>query len=343
MTTRKALRSRVAGGGNYFAAPNRDIKFIPSGSKVLDMALGGGWAKGRVANIVGDKSTGKTLLCIEATANFIGLYPKGRARYREIEGAFSPSYANALGMPIDRVDFGSKRLRTVEDLYNDLTQITQQARSPEFVIVDSLDALSDAGELERDFGEGSFGTQKAKEMSKMFRMLDLIELNEHVTLIFVSQIREKINAMPYAKKWTRAGGKALDFYASHVVYLAHLGAVAQKIKQNDVSIERKTGIMIRAMVEKNKVGLPLREAQFNIHFGYGIDDALSCLEWIESVGSLKEVGIAENKIKAYARNLMRVTDNAEHAKAMQQLHEIVDRRWWEVEQTFLPARRKYGG
>jgi recombination protein RecA len=156
-------------GGNYFSGAKSKLDFITSGSTLLDLALGGGWAERRIANVVGDKSTGKTLLCIEATANFAIKYPKGKIRYREAESAFDKGYAQALGMPIDRIDFGSKKIETVEDLFEDLTKICEKARQKEFVVVDSLDALSDRSELEREIDEGSYGANKAKKMSELFR------------------------------------------------------------------------------------------------------------------------------------------------------------------------------
>src|ERR1019366_3976564 len=96
-------RERVKPGGNYFSSPKTGIEFISSGCHNLDLALGGGWAEGRVSNIVGDKSTGKSLLAIEACANFAIKYPKGTIRYREAEAAFDRPYAEALGMPVDHV------------------------------------------------------------------------------------------------------------------------------------------------------------------------------------------------------------------------------------------------
>jgi recombination protein RecA len=334
MIARVALKERIVGGGNYFATPPTDVQFTRSGSKLLDLALGGGWAEGRVINIVGDMSAGKTLLCIEAAANFANRYPKSRIRYREVESAFQKSYAGALGMPLDHVDFGDP-LYTVEDLFKDLKHLSNRARRPELVIVDSLDALSDSAELERDFGEGSYGAQKAKDLSKMFRML-IQDLSEHITLIVVSQTRDKIG-VTFGKKWSRSGGRALDYYASQIPYLAHLGTVKQRYK----GIERTTGVTIRARITKNKVGLPYREAEFNILFGFGIDDVTSCLKWLDDVKALNEFGIAKDKIATYSRELMKAPDKEYHATT-KRLHALVTRRWNEIETTFLPTRSKYG-
>src|ERR1700679_3730374 len=117
----KRIRVKNTEGGNYFAAPKTSIEFISSGSKTLDLALGGGWAEGRIANVIGDRSSGKTLLMIEASANFIKKHPNGRIKYREAEAAFDIPYAQALNMPIESVDFGNGLFETIEDLFEDLT------------------------------------------------------------------------------------------------------------------------------------------------------------------------------------------------------------------------------
>src|SRR5262245_16524095 len=270
---------RQAGGGAYFTSPNTNIQFIPSGCQLLDLSLGGGWAESRIFNIVGDKSTGKTLLCIEAAANFTLKYPKGRIKYRESEQAFDENYAAALGMPLDRVDFGDKPLETVEDMFEDLhTVIKRKSPHPILYMCDSLDALSDRAEMDRDIDEGSYGAQKAKKMSELFRRLVRGLSGTNVTVGIVSQVRDRIGAM-YGRKVSRSGGRALDFYASQIVYLVHLGAVNKTVS----GVKRATGIRVKAHVDKNKVSLPLRGCEFNIQFGYGVDDALASLRWLQEI------------------------------------------------------------
>jgi recombination protein RecA len=322
-------------GGNYFANPKTNLKFIPSGCKVLDLTLGGGWCEDRIANIVGDKSTGKTLLCIEASANFAFLNPKGKIRYREAEAAFDQPYAKALGMPVDRIDFGEP-LETVEDLFEDLTKIVEGAKSKELVIVDSLDALSDRSEMERDMDQGSYGAEKAKKLSQLFRRLVRQMADKNVTLIIVSQVRDKIG-VSFGRSTTRSGGKALDFYASQVVYLAHVGRITKTIS----SLKRVTGVKVLAKIDKNKVGLPFREASFSIRFGYGIDDAQACLDWLAEVGALKEVGISEKDSKFYLQEIMEMTPQ-EGAEEIERFREVVQRKWYEVEGKLLTPRSKYG-
>jgi recombination protein RecA len=329
-----ARRERLdAGGGNYFSGKKEKLDFITSGSTLLDLALGGGWAERRIANVVGDKSTGKTLLCIEATANFAIKYPKGRIRYREAESAFDKLYAAALGMPIDRIDFGSKRIATVEDL----TKICEKAKQKEFVVVDSLDALSDRSEMDRDIDEGSYGANKAKKMSELFRRLTQTMSDKDVTLLIVSQVRDKIGAM-FGAKHTRTGGRAMDFYASQVLMLAHLGRIVKTSR----GLKRATGVKILGKLDKNKISLPFREAEFPIHFGYGVDDAQSMINWLKVTKGFKakNYGLSEEESKAALKTLLDMT-RAEERKIMTMLREDVTARWYEIEKDLMPKRSKY--
>lgn len=339
MKRERIERSGREGGGNYFASPKTDLRFIPSGSKIFDLALGGGWVRGRVSNVVGDKSTGKTLLCIEASANFVALEAKAKVRYREAEAAFDQNYAAALGMPIDRVDFGGP-METVEQFWEDLEKIVEGAKGPELVILDSLDALSDDAEMERDMRQGSYGASKAKLMSQLFRRVVRKMERKDVTLLIVSQIRDKIG-VTFGRKFTRSGGKALDFYASQVPYLAHIGQIHKTVK----GIKRATGVEIRAKLDKNKVALPFREAQFPILFGWGIDDIGSCLSWLKETKSLDVAGynnsMSDGEIAATAKDLMGAPP-AEYLSEQHHLHKIVQRKWYQIEKELLPTRTKYG-
>lgn len=325
-------------GGNYFAHPKTKLKFIPSGCQLLDLALGGGWVRGRVANIVGDKSTGKTLLCIEASANFAMIATKGKIRYREAEAAFDPSYAKALGMPIDRIDFGSadKPFETVEDMFEDLESIVKGAKGPELVIVDSLDALSDRAEVERDMDKGTYGAEKAKLLSQLFRRLIRQMNDKDVTLIIVSQVRDKIG-FTVGRQVTRSGGKALDFYASQVVYLAHIGRIVKTVS----GLKRPTGVKVLAKLDKNKVALPFREAAFSIRFGYGIDDAQACVDWLKETNSLKSAGIKPDEVPNYLNYVLSLTPE-EGADEIGRLREIVAEKWYAIEGEMLTPRSKYG-
>ncbi len=319
-------------GGAYFSAPKTSVKCIPSGSKLLDLCLGGGWARNRIANIIGDKSSGKTLLAIEACTNFARILPKANIRYRESERAFDPPYAKALGCPIDRIDFGDP-LETVEDLFEDLQRIIKGAKHEELVIVDSLDALSDRAEMARDMDQGSFGAQKAKNLSQLFRRLIGGLEKSRVTLIIISQIRDAIGVV-YGKKTKRSGGHALDFYASQVVYLNYLGKLVRTVR----GIKRPIGVKIKAIVDKNKIGNPFRDAEFRIMFGYGIDDLHACLSWLELAKSLKDLGVKNANDHL---DVMTDMNDVDYRTEVDLIHSMLEKRWAEVETDFMPTRRKY--
>lgn len=266
------------------------LQRIPSGSHVLDLALGGGWAVGRVVNIVGDKSTGKTLLAIEAIINFRNKYgADASVRYGEAEAAFDDGYAEELGMPGD-IEMPEEPLMTVEDWQYDLSKFIEENEGPKLYILDSLDALSDAAELdhtkevqkayeEGKEAKGSYGMSKPKLLSQMFRQLVRKIAQSECLLIVISQVRDNINAM-FGEKHTRSGGKALDFYASQIVWLANLGKTEKTIRGQ----KRAYLVSIKANVKKNKTGKPFRTAEFDIIFGYGIDDENSMIDWL---GTLK--------------------------------------------------------
>jgi recombination protein RecA len=320
--------------GLYFAGPKKNLKFIPSGCLTLDLALGGGWAENRIANVVGDKSSGKTLLAIEASANFAKKYPKGWIYYRECEAAFDPDYAAALGMPLDRVDFGEP-FDTVDDLYKDLDHTIAKASTPVLYIVDSLDSLSDDAEMQLDISEGTYGTGKAKKMSQMFRRLVRKMSSSNITLMIISQVRSKIGAVSFGRQTTRSGGRALDFYASQVLYLSYI----KPINRNISNLKRAAGIKIRSKVEKNKIALPFRGAEFDILFGYGIDDLGSCVDWLRECKSLDRIGLSEAKVKDFLVDLKKSRNYEVEAE---RIHKAVTTRWYEIEQRFLPTRKKYG-
>lgn len=301
------------GGGLYFGTPKTDVSFIPSGCKMLDLALGGGWARRRVINIVGDKAVGKSLLAIEAAANFNIVEPKGKIRYREAESAFDPLYAQALGFPIDKVDFGEP-VDTIEDVFEDLEKVLKAAKGPEIYIVDSLDALSDRAEMERKIDEGSYGMGKAKMLSQMFRRLVRDLANKDVTIFIISQVRDNIG-VTFGRKTTRSGGRALDFYSSQTLFLSQVERLTKTIQ----NVKRVTGVTVRAQVDKNKVGLPYRECSFPIMFGYGIQDWKACAEYLKTVTG----------------------EIVPKTTSLEALHKQVTDLWWDLENKFLPSEVKY--
>jgi RecA/RadA recombinase len=261
---------------------------------------------------VHNSATGKSLLCIEGGGNFLRKYADGKVRYRETEDAFQKGYARQIGLPVEKVDFGEP-IETIEDLYEDLERLITGSRGkPELIIVDSLDALSSRAELARKIDQGTYGGEKAKQLSALFRRINHA-LAKNFTLMVVSQVRDNIGATMFQRKWTRSGGRALTFYSSQIVVLSQLG----KIKKTQKKVERVIGVDVRALVDKNKVGPAYGKVEFPIIFNYGIDDEESCRDWLKSVG---------------------ITATSNDRK---KLHELVEQKWQEVEISFKPTKRKY--
>ena len=164
---------------------------------MLDLVLGGGWGTGRVVNIVGNQSSGKTLLAIEAGINFARYSKPSNVRYQETEHAFDLPYAQSLGLP-DGVQFNpndpDKQVRTVEDFEKDfLTFIRSTPKNdPTLYALDSLDALSSDAEMDRGVGDATYATERAKMMSNLFRARNADAENANCTLMVLSQLRDKI-------------------------------------------------------------------------------------------------------------------------------------------------------
>lgn len=344
----------------YFASMDKvNLEFINTGAATLNCAVSGGWCVGRVVNLVGDKSSGKTLLAIEACANFNLQYKGDPIRYGESEHAFDEDYAEALGMPVDVVEFAEKSdpvtgkryaskadykpLRTIEDWYLDFKAFIDRCKASKtkrgLYVIDSLDALSDEAEMKRAMGDATFGVSKPKLLGELFRRL-IAEMDEaNVTLIVVSQLKDKIGVQ-FGEKQTRAGGRALDYYATHIVWLADLGA----IKRTMSGIERVVGRKIKAKVKKNKVGIPFREAEYPILFGYGIDDLTSNAEWL--IETKREELLREHldmSKAGYVKRIEKLRDlGGEPVRiARETLRKLVYQEWEKIEQGFLPKSRKY--
>ncbi len=324
---------------NYFTAPKDHHLFVSTGCTVLDCALGGGFALGRVANVVGDKSTSKTGMSTEALINFCRTYPDGRAAYRDREAAFDKPYAEAMGLPVDEIDFGDPDMdNTVEAFHRDLEKfVSEQLKTgkPGLYVLDSLDAVSDEAELERDIGEGSYGGNKPKKLSELFRRLTPEIERSKVLLLIVSQIRDNIGAM-FGEKHKRSGGKALDFYASQIVWLANLG----QLKRTIGGVERVYGFKVRANVKKNKVALAHRRCDFEFHFGYGMEDLITSVNWLAEVKQLDAIDLKPTELKNYLKEIPDMTQG-EYRKELDMVNAAVRRIWPEIEERFLPKRSKY--
>lgn len=301
--------------------------------------MGGGYPLGRIVNVIGDKSSAKTALATEAIINFVRAYPDGVAAYRDTESAFDQSYAEAMGLNLEKVDFGpDESLMTVEGFTRDFDKFLSErikSGSPGIYVVDSLDALSDEGEMDQDIGKGTYGMAKPKLLSIFFRKTAHRIEKSRVLLLIISQVRDNIG-VSFGQKYKRSGGKALDFYSSIALWLAHIETLKREISK----VKRPYGVTIRAKCKKNKISLPFRECDFQFIFGYGIEDLGASVEWLKEVGRLKDVDIAQTQVKDYLKELESLTPkdyNTENTRVAK----VVRKVWREIEVSFLPKRAKY--
>ncbi len=301
----------------YKATDMGSPEFFSSGSALLDCALGGGWAEDRYANIIGNTSTGKSLLAIIACKNYRQKYPKRKIYYVETEAAFDPKFAQRIGLPQSNLFF--PEIFMVEELFKFLESIADE---PALVVIDSMDALTTESELEAEFEKSGYaGARKAERMSSMFRQLNQKMAKSNVTLIVVSQTRDKLGVM-FGRKWTRAGGRALDFYASQIVVLTPGAKLTKEIS----GIKRSIGTLTTVVIDKNKVGAPYRTAIIPILYSCGLDDVKACVDWLKSIGALEEVTSYKQQSQVY--------DNMT-PELHEHIQSEVKRRWEMLESQFM--------
>ena len=252
-----------------------DIELLSSGSLSLDLALGGGYPKGRIIEIYGPESSGKTTLTLHAIAEI--QKEGGTAAFIDAEHALDPAYARKLGVDTDNLlvsqpDNGEQALEIVETLV--------RSNAVDLIVVDSVAALVPQAEIDGDMGDSHMGLQ-ARLMSQALRKLTGIINKSHATVIFINQIRMKIGVM-FGNPETTTGGNALKFYASVRADIRRIG----QIKEG----EEITGNRTKVKIVKNKIAPPFRAAEFDIMYNEGISKTGDVLDLAVEHGIVGKAG-----------------------------------------------------
>ena len=291
------------------SAANMNVETIPTGSLSLDIALGlGGVPKGRIIEVYGPESSGKTTVALHMVAEV--QKRGGIAGFIDAEHALDPAYAKNIGVDIENLyisqpDNGEQAL--------EITETMVRSGAVDIIIVDSVAALVPKAEIDGDMGDSHVGLQ-ARLMSQALRKLTAAISKSNCIVIFINQLREKVGVM-FGNPETTTGGRALKFYSSIRLDVRRIEA----LKQGGEMVGNRT----RIKVVKNKVAPPFREAEFDIMFGKGISKEGDVLDLAASVGIVQKsgawfayggdkIGQRRENAKAYLREHPEIMDEIEH-------------------------------
>ena len=272
-------------------APTNVEGWISTGCAMLDVAVSnrpyGGLPVGRITEITGLEQSGKSLL----SAHLLAETQKqgGVAVLIDTETAVSREFLEAIGVDVSKLLYVSAD--SVEQIFDFTETIIEKVRETSkdkivTIVVDSVAAASTKTELAADYNKDGYATDKAIIISKAMRKITNMIGRQKILLVYTNQLRQKLNAMAFADPWTTSGGKALAFHASVRLRLKGMGQIKTKVGGNDKIV----GMKVRAQVIKNRMGPPLRAADFEIYFDRGIDNYGSWLGVMKDLKMVKQAG-----------------------------------------------------
>jgi len=271
-------------------SPTDVTDWISTGSSLLDLAISnrshGGIAVGRITELQGLEGAGKSLVAAHIMAN--ALKRDGVAVLIDTEAAVNKEWFDAIG--VDTKNMLWVDGTTVEQIFASIEAMVETVRKSDkdklvVIVVDSLSGAPTEVEVAADYGKDGYATGKAIIISKALRKLTGMIARQKIALVFTSQLRQKLGAMPFSDPWVTSGGKSLGFHASTRVRLSQAGSIKKKDDGNSI-----VGINCKAKVTKSRLGPPLRSAEFEIFFDKGIDDASSWLHFLVDRGIIKHTG-----------------------------------------------------
>lgn len=331
--------------------------FIPTGSTLLNLALSdvwnGGWPTGKISNLIGDSSSGKTFLAMTAFAEMgkFKRFKDYRRIFDDVEAAnefdmeklFGRNTADLIESPGE----GNGNSNSIQDFEVHVNNALDDGR-PFLDILDSFDALTSEEEIKRTEGrieaanngkaveKGSYGMEKAKKAGEILRQIKGRLRDTASSLIIISQTRDNINPMSFAKK-TRSGGKALKFYSTHEIWTA----VGGTIKRKGIPV----GIKCKIKVSKNKITGKVREVVVPIYYDYGVDDIESCIDWLVDnkywpvKGRTIDATADFDDLKCTKEKMIRTI---EEEGLETELSQVVGEYWTEFEESIkVDRKRKY--
>ena len=270
--------------------PTDLTEWISTGSSMLDLAISnrknGGIPVGRITEITGMEASGKSLVSAQILANTQQM--GGLGVFIDTENACNEEFLQALGIDTSKLLY--IQLETVEDIFEVMENIITKVRESDkdrlvTIVVDSVAAATTRVEQEADYSKDGWAPSKAIVISKAMRKITQMIGRQRIALVFTNQLRQKLGVM-FGDPWTTSGGKALQFHASCRVRLKAAGQIKTKVKGQ----EQVVGIKTKAQVVKNRMGPPLRTAEFDIYFDSGIDDFGGWLRVLKDYNMVKQGG-----------------------------------------------------
>lgn len=344
---KKALDSVLAGINKRFGTGTIDfvsnkeeelkVKYYPTGCTEVDTMLGGGMGKGRIVEIFGPESSGKTSLAYETMAEEQKNDPEAVCGYFETEESYDPEYARMLGVDTNRLIYWDQRNVTAETGFDILRSVIESGQCS-IILVNSVAGLVPTVEVEKEMKDQNIGVT-AKLMSKLMRVVTGAAAKTGTTLIFINQLRDKVGVM-YGSPETTPGGRALKYYASQRIRVSKV-----KIEASD-PIKDDEGVKIHCSTKKNRlaIGNPYKQCDYYAIYGVGIDNLATLPKILEDTGVMRRAGAHWYYEEIPGSKKCKVIDGIEcHFKSKDELVQALRNNKILADTLLAAVKNKYNG